>query len=635
MEMISAFILQTGAALLFFFGLAGLGLLILKIFNISKKNFFFKMGMAFFLSLCLYVLLGAFLLFLFPDKLLFLKYYSIIYFLVSYFFLFFNFKNRFKFFFRFLANNWLLFLALVFVLLVFFLQIYQTALFDEWLHRPVVNFFVNNGQFPFVNPYNSDESFINKYHYGLYLPAASFCLLTKFSVSEVLDILKLSFAIGGFSFIYGIILGFSKKRGYATLATILILFCGGSFFFWDGFTLNHLSIWGKPKIAFNTPILYLMAGITWVNVIMALSFVWLTEKVFYKKAEFDLIEIFIFLIILAGFFIISELFAALVLFLFLLSAFICFLKKRINVTKVLIVLSVFIAIIIFAFLTGGVLGGLLEGPGGVSGLSKILWPRSFSEWGYPSSKDILNPFGWWLVYLRNYFLEIILAGVVLWGIIKKKIAIKEFPLIHLALLICLIVPFISSTSFGDINLAKLTVLWPVLLYIIFFHLLFKINYNKKIFIPILILFIVGSAPLLIVNAAIQWRGGGISGELRCRENNLCYNQKIIEQLRTFEKEHPGIKRFLVANRGEAQQVIDETNSVIFIAEKKISKAKLVNKDVDFVFYTSGMSRRLTDEAKINISECSKGSFKNDYFKIIEIDKEKCKFLVSGKLEIAE
>ncbi|MDZ7611990.1 MAG: hypothetical protein U5L10_04465 [Candidatus Moranbacteria bacterium] len=500
---------------------------------------------------------------------------------------------------------------------VFFLQVYQTALFDEWLHRPVVKDFVTNGDFPFVNPYKPDSNFMNSYHYGLYIPASSIQLLTGVTVPEALDVLKFSFAIASLFLIYGLVFAFSDRRKYAAFAAVLILFCGGSFFFWDGFTLNHLRIWGEPKISFNTPVLYLMAGITWVNIIITLAFICLIEGAFFRRTLFDFKRILLFIFLMVGLYLISELFAALVLLFFGISILYSYFTKKLSWQKMLPVAagSLFGLLGLIMFF-GGVADGLIESSERAKSFSDILTLKPLSEWGYPTTTSgSLSFSSWWLVYLRNYFLEIILFAILGYGLLSKKISFRDSPLLWAALFICMFIPFAFSSSFGDVNLSKFKDLWPVILYLIFFYYVAVIDYNKKILKPVLILFFIGSVPLLVVNASIQWKDSGKSAQLRCRENNLCYDTRIKEGLRSFEAANPGKKRFLAANQGEAQQIIDITNSYAIASGRNITLKWLKTKKIDFIYETSGLRNKLSKEANDLLNDHTQVIFENEIFKI--------------------
>jgi hypothetical protein len=427
--MIIDFLIQTFFAGIFFLGIAGVGSVIIGILNFKTRNVFLYLAIAFFTSLCLYIILAVPVLTYLPNKLLTLQIFSAIYFLISFLILgYFYSKFSWGKITDFFKKNWLVFLSTIFVLAVFFLQIYQTALFDEWLHRPVVKYFVANGEFPFVNPHGADENFNNNYHYGLYIPTATIQLFTNLEAPESLDVLKLSFAVVSFFLIYGIAFSFNRKNKFSNLIAVLVLFCGGSFFFWDGFTLNHLRIWGSPKISFNTPTLYLMAGITWINISLSLAFIWLMEQVFYRKAQFKIAQISIFLLILGGFYLISELFLVLILILFGISFLVNLFKRKID-TKTIIFSLILLtsAFFILFFLMDGIVKNLV----GSGYFKELLTYRPFGTWGYPNSRQILSPVEWWFVYLRNYFLEIILLGIIAWGFFKKKLKISDFPLFYI------------------------------------------------------------------------------------------------------------------------------------------------------------------------------------------------------------
>ena len=588
--MLIDFLIQIFFALIFFLIIAGTGSILLGILSFRTNNPFLYSAIAFFTSLCFYIFLAVPFLTYLPNKLLVLKIFSGAYFLVSFLILSYFYQkfswNKIGLFFR---KNWLVFLATFFVLGIFFLQIYQTALFDEWLHRPVVNRFISNGEFPFINPYNSKNNLNESYHYGLYIPTATVQLFTNLTVSESLDILKLSFAIASFFLIYGIIFEFSKKKKLAILGGIFILFSGGLSFFISIFVLGDFNIWNHAISFFNNPVLFLMAGITWINLMLSLAFIWIIEQVFYKKAQFNFWQILIFLLLLGGFYLISELFVVLILILFGLAILINLFRKKISFRKLILILGFLIfGLLSIVLLVGGTADSLISLGKSVE-IKNILTYRHFGNWGYPNSYEILGKDDW-TAYIKSYllnFLILVLFGFFLFFKKTRQEFIKTFkklPLIWLALFICALVPFLFSTVYGDINLAKLKDLWPPLLYLLFFYLIYRLNYKKAILIPFSILFILSSLPIIIVNTGIQCKNNDRYENLRCRENNLCYSEKEVVILRRFEKENSDKNKVILINRKDEPKLIDETNSKLEFISDNITEEFLLNSKAEYLFY---------------------------------------------------
>ncbi len=603
--MLSDFLIQVLFSLIFFLGLTGVGFFLTKFFKFKTNNLFLSSALAFFTSLCLYIILAVPVLIYFPSKLMALSIFSVIYFLISFLILGYFYNNislnQVKFFFK---KNWLVLLAGFFVLGIFFLQIYKTALFDEWLHRPVVNHFVNRGgEFPFVNPYSKDQNFNGAYHYGLYIPTATIQIFTKLETPEALDILKLSYAIASFFLIYGIAFEFSKNNIYSIAIGIFLLFSGGLFFVTDMFMTENFDFWDTVISFFNPPVLFLLAGITWVNITLSLAFIWLMEQVFYKKAQFNVSQILLFIVLLGGFYLISELFVALILILFSFSIFINLIKKKIDFKKIILILGILLAGLLgIIFSTGGVASGLI-GENKTIDIGSVLSFRPFGQWGYPNSSSILGK-SEWAVYLKSYSLAGLVGILFICFLFFKKSrteflkTFNKFPLIWLSFFICLLVPFFFSTIYGDINLAKIRELWPVLIYLILFYLIYKLNYKKIILIPVIILFLASSFPIVIVNYAIQWKENERYDKSRCRENNLCYPQEEINVLRKFEKENPDKNKVVFVKGKEEMKIIDETNSISLpFYGKELFRDFFEDKKVDFVFYSKEMKESLKKGSK--------------------------------------
>lgn len=636
--MILDFLLQTLIAVIIFLGIAGAGIVITGFFGFKNKNPFLLLGIGYFISICLYVFLSAGLLFILPGKKMTLALFSLIYFLLSLVVIALYLKSSFKLHGLIAGKIWFFLGGLFFVLLIFFLGNYQTTIFDEHLHRPVVKYFMQNEQFPFIRPNNPELNFTNSYHYGLYLPVSATELIFKQGVSESLDILKFSYVIAAFCVFYGLIFHYTKKIKYSLFSAIVILICGGSFFFFDEFTINYLALWGVPKIAFSTPVLFHLSGITWINLALTFSFIVFMQEVFYSRSKFSLHNVGLFTILMAGFFLISELFAVLIIGLFGFSLLSNACLKKISFIRTGALVIFFILLLLpLIYLTGGTTKGVLSGIGKkLSGLtmqkpvtdsdssssgdienstaekktlqssliksgkgqSRLLSLKPLEKWGYPSSKDIVTPSRYWLVYLRNYLLEILIIPLVAYFLIKKKIHFSEHALFFAATAVAMIVPFIFSTPFADINLAKLNHFWPIPLHAIFFILLSEQVLSKKIKAFYLILVVFGSVPLVAVNASVRWSNTLKARELRCLANPDCYSKTGRAVLERFEKKNPGIKKIAAFDQVDSVVVLDQTNSVSRILPKKITKEGINNQDkYDYIFYSYRMKQALTEEEK--------------------------------------
>ncbi|KKT93198.1 MAG: hypothetical protein UW95_C0025G0016 [Parcubacteria group bacterium GW2011_GWC1_45_14] len=182
MQMILGFFEYSIWGSVFFFGTTGIGLLLFDFLKLKYRNIWYKLSISYFLSLCLFIFLSVAPLFFVPDKLLFLRVFTVAYSLLSLVVILLNLRKKdFKLFFK---KNWKVFAALLLSLVSFFLVIFQTSVLDEWLHRPVVKYFTTNGTFPLVNPYNPSQNFIFEYHYGMHIFASEIQLISNIGVSE-------------------------------------------------------------------------------------------------------------------------------------------------------------------------------------------------------------------------------------------------------------------------------------------------------------------------------------------------------------------------------------------------------------------------------------------------------------------
>jgi len=647
--MIFDFFIQILYAAIFFLGIAGIGFAILKWLGYKGGNFFLNLSVAFFVSLCAYTPIAVYFLFIVKNKLLFFSVFTLSYFLGSFLSIcaLYFWRRKKGTLVDFLRKNWLLLLVLIVVLFLFFLQVYQTSIIDEWLHRPIVKFFTENGEFPLKNPFNPSENFIYNYHYGPYISVSAIQLIFRSGVSESLDIFKLSYIIGTLLLFYGLILHWSGRKKYALLGSILIFFCGGSFFFLDGFTTTYLSNikWLEQMWTINNPLSYILTGITYVNIPIIFAFSFLIEELFKKRIFYSTSAIVIFSFLMVGFFLISEFFAVILLFFIFLLTIIYIFKKGIKTSRVLffgIIASLIIAGGIY--FSGGVMGNIVKSevgkyseivkikqlPAGDEISSELAGAVNFptrdwislkkvSEWGYPSEKRIIIFKDHLFFYLRNLFLEAILIALLIWAFAKKKIRISDNYLLFFMATFGLIGPFVFSSSMVDLNFAKLLNIGLVSLHLLAFCLLAKINY-KKLTVAIIILFVFGAIPGMVVGSSIQWGiFKGKAREVRCSQNPLCYKKNVSSILNEFEKENPGLKYVLNSGGSEAQKIIDLTNSYSVVAPRgNISYDYLKDNKVGYIF------KDLNSKDEMDISELENSGkavkiLSNDRYKIIRVN----------------
>lgn len=598
----------------FFWGIAGIGWVLVRFLQYEGKNTYLNVAVGFFLSLCLYIFGAVGILFVVPDKLLCLKLFSLLYFSCSYLILFFKIYNAGMDNFLLLTRkSWKAGIGLLLVILILFLGTYQTALLDEWLHRPIVDFFTKNGIFPLINPWNPDQKFIFSYHYGMQIAAAALKIMFSLTASDALDVVKISSAVGTFFLFTGIVYNWSKSVLWSVIASILILFCGASFFLWDEFTLEHLQLWGTPMVVMNYPLLYLLFGISWVYLPITIAFILVSEDVFYRRIKLIPATFILGLPILAGFFLIGELFAVLMLLVWLFLFVRNWIQNKINRKKSLLVATLLSVVLIGSlFIFGGAIGRLWRRQGAVA---EMLVLKNPGLWGYPTGGEPVRIWQFPEIYLRNFFLQMLLIGVIVYALFAKKLTLNSNPIFYFLLPITLLVPFFFSTSYGNLNLYKLAHLGILLLSLLFFRYYFEKG-NKMWLNPIIALFVIGSLSVILVSASIRWGNGARADSLRCVKNNLCENKSAAGLLRNFDQDNPGIKRLLV-HPSDVQLVIDNSNSVVIQGQYRLTPEILEKNRVEYIFLSSKLDQKLDDES-IDLLEKYPVIYKKDDFEILRV-----------------
>lgn len=594
--MVFYFFLQSFLGLIFFGGLVGIGLLFLRVFKIGESNIWLLLALSFFISLCSYV--GGAVIFLFLvqwNSLIALKVFSLMYSIVSYsivgYFLFKRSRSNKIAITTFVKENGVVFLSLLFAVFVFFLGAYKTGMLDEWLHRPVVKFFVTNGEFPLKNPYNPNQDFSRHYHYGLDIAGSAIQLLTKIGVSESLDVMKIGFVVASFLLFYGLLFEWSKRKYFSVAGTIFLLFSGASFFLLDGFSAGHWHMLGTGMRSMNYPLLYSLLGITWVNLPLTLAFLILAKKLFYDEASYSFGNIISLILLFLGYFLISELFAVFLILCLCVLTVRNILKRNIALPRIAVLSILFVAAVaVGIYLSGGAIVGALKN----MNVSSLLSLRNISSWGYPAIKGIVNPVEHWFFYLRNFLLELVIGVFLLYGLLSKKITLAQQPLMFFGLLVTFIVPFIFSTPMGDINLYKLTAFGIILLHLLFFYY-FSNHRSTLFFSVVIVLFVFGSLPVVFTNYNIQLGKNRLAWAFRCSESDLCYDQSSVEVLTKLQKKNLGIKYVMTASRGDAQKVLDIANAYAVNYNGVFDYDYLNKEKVQYIFVTPTLRLMLNDQ----------------------------------------
>lgn len=633
--MIIDFLIQGVIAAVFFLGIVGVGLLLLRAFRFQDGNIFFDVGVAYFVSLCLYTVGSVSVLFLFPWKITALQVFTILYGATSVFLVFRRLpKNRSTLLCGILENKFFLITGLVAVSL-FFLQIYHTSILDEWLHRPVVKSFTENGVFPLVNPLSPDQDFIHAYHYGTQIVSSAIQVLTRIGVSESMDVFKLSYFVAAFVLFYGILLKWIGEKREAVLGAFFALFAGSSFFLLDAFSVSHIwrLKWIESEWPLNVPPAYTLSGITWVNIVLSVAFIFLLEHVT-KNLKGEVFRHFALLgVLFAGFFLISEIFALLLLGIFIVVAGWRSVRGSGERMRIATLMGVFLAVVsLGVYYTGGITGAFIENTVSFSrkvvapssqlvvadGLSTDEQPQSanspFSfrapkDWGYPAEKKILTVLDYPFLYIRNFLLEIFLLALFAYAVQKKKVELFEYPILSSAVAVGFLLPFFFSTSYGTLNLTKLTAFSLMALHLAGFAILFRAGLKKTILVPMLALFIFAAIPGTLIGTNMQWKWISTKGkEQACSQNPLCYKGEFTDILRKFEKEYPGLKK-IVVDQKNAKKVVDLTSSYIY---------KYGDKRAEYIVDTPELQKYLSEADRNELTEYQNILFESGEYRILRV-----------------
>lgn len=561
------FLQQLFYAGLFFFGMAGVGYFLLHSFEYTHTNLLLSLGLAYFTSLCLYTALVVVGLFILPDKRMTLLVSTLVYGALSFGILGFlaskeservrSYSIQYKV--QIITTS----IVLGLTSFLFFLQIYHTAILDEWLHRPVIQSFVDNGIFPLVNPLDPGSDYIRTYHYGTQVIAAALQLVFRLDVPASLDLLKLSYFIGTFFLFFGLIFAWTKKWYLSLMGAVLVLFSGSSFFFLDSFTASHLISfkgWGLAegeRWPINAALSYILTGITWVNIPLVIAFGVLLEQVAIGLIQrFRLVSILLVSILFSGFYLISELFLAVLLVSLLpYLLYACYrqgqLLQAFGVTSVV---SIFL--FIGVYFSGGIIGAVLKdkveciirsgcpvsiqasevssSPVAIvkesvnlqQSASSLIKFRPMNLWGYPSEKRILVIWDRPWYYVRTLLLESVIVLLLVYAAYKKIYFWKDHPVLFPILAIGLSGPFFFSTVFGNLNFSKLTTASLVLLHLFIFYLIARLPLRKW-FVGVLIVFLfLGSISGLLIGSNIQWQWISNKGKSQfCSQNPVCTEKK--------------------------------------------------------------------------------------------------------------
>ncbi len=592
--MVIDFFFQIFLAISFFFGMAGIGFLLLRIFRFREGNIFLESGIAYFISLCLYTLGAVSVLFVFSEKILALQFFTLLYIGISFFLLSRSVSKRRRDIFSRVHENMFLLVVGFLAVFFFFLQIHHTSILDEWLHRPVVKSFTENGVFPLVNPLSPDLDFIHSYHYGTQIVSAAIQTLTRVGVSESMDVLKLSYFITAFVLFYGMLLEWGVRKRTATLGAFFVLFAGSSFFLLDAFSVSHIwrLKWIESEWPLNTPPSFSMAGITWVNIVLSVAFIFFLEQVLKNTKKAAAGQIALLGVLFCGFFLISEIFALLILgFFSLFFLWQIFTESRRKMKALMLACVFFLAIFSGIYATGGIVGhiandaalffrnlvfsnvadtGRVEIPRAVSGDNPLVTSEIFSlrdpkHWGYPAEKRILTVLEYPFLYIRNFLLEIFFFAMLAYAVWNKRVRLSVHPILLGVVATGFLLPFFFSTSYGTLNLTKLTAFSLMVLHLIGFVILFRAgsSIRKIVLIPMTVLLVFAVIPGTFLGMNMQWRWiSGKGQEQACSQNPLCYKGELADLLRRFEREHPGLKRVAVDPKN-AKKVVDLTNSYIY------------------------------------------------------------------------
>jgi hypothetical protein len=676
--MVSEFLQQSLCAFLWLFGMGGFGLLLLRFLGYRHENTALTLGLGYFVSVCAYTFLAALLLFTVDrDKIVWLESFSVVYLLLSLLSIaFFAGKKdgrgiivagARKAYGLARRNRWTSLGVLVVALAAyfsFFLQVYRTSILDEWLHRPIVKSFLQNGAFPLVNPHDPGASFVWTYHYGPQIDVASWSLLTGLGTSESLDLFKLVTFLASSLLFYGLVFRWTGRRILSFAGSLAVLFCGSSFFLLDSFTLSHIEKvdWIGRSWGVNAPLSYGLTGINGVHIPIAVTFLYLIETVFRRSGYFSAIPMFLMGLLLAGFFLIGELFAVIILGFFGLNVLFSLAMEDRSFFQLLKACCFFVATLFLIawgiYRTGGVVGGILSqnqqlfwgvnliglcavlvavfllvsvairfltgrvGPQravlllcavvfvscGVfflsiregSMLSGLLFLRSPDEWGFPSEKRLIVWSEHPFFYLRTLMLEAAIVGLLAYALVNGKVRWRDRLVWLLAAATGMIAPFVFSSPLGDANLAKTIGLAAVLVHLSFFFILGSVRLDRAIFAIFMALFVFGMIPGLLMGPNIQWRWlSSQGGSIYCSQNPDCYKGEKAALLRRFEADYPGLK-IVLAKGDDIRKVVDLTNAYVYSSPSSLDKKTLEDFGIGYVFLSPELSEGISEENRLHL-----------------------------------
>ncbi|TXI34726.1 MAG: hypothetical protein E6Q53_00950 [Candidatus Moraniibacteriota bacterium] len=599
-ELIFDFLVQSSAAAIFFAILAITGRWIYRLIGGLSFERSLTLGIGYFIALPIYTLSLCGALFIFPDKRSIAVAVTLIWGFVALAILW-HFRGSIRASFANLREktHWqffsgILIASFLMCLFLFFLQIYQTSVLDEWLHRPVVKSFLDNGVFPLVNPLSPESEYIKTYHYGTQIVSAALGLVFQTDASTALDLFKLSYVMGTLALFYGLLQRWTGSVQYAVSGTMVVFFSGSSFFLFDSFTSTHLSAfgWGLGQgwnWPINAPISYILSGITWVNIPLMIAAVFLIEERYWQQ-EMDIQNLIFLTLFTAGFFLVSELFAVFLL-VFLGISFLRSIIRKQEKRMQAILAAMMLAIVGLAALVGmgGIVGEIIDAQwqqaksvilGGVNEGERevivqqeqpeedppasLLALRNPSEWGYASEKRNLVIWNGPTYYARSILFEGLLLLIIIWFVYKRKYRFTEKPVFWMTVAMAWVLPFAFSTSFGNLNLSKFLTFGIVMVHLfgwVFLGLLYR---THRILAIVGIGFcIFATIPGMLMGPNIQWQIiSGKGKEQYCSQNPECYKGEFTNLLRRFESEISGLKH-IQTDQKNAAKIVDLTTSYVY------------------------------------------------------------------------
>jgi hypothetical protein len=623
--MLINFATQLFFAVIFFAGIASGGCLIFSWLGYEARHKILHGALAYFLSLCFYTTLLVGALLTFPDKKIAAMGLTLCYFLISWVWWWQkegkrNWSRR-----TILSKKYGLFLGILLICLFsFWLQIYNTSILDEWLHRPVTQTFIDRAQFPLVNPLQPEVNFIKTYHYGSHVVSGTIGFVTGKDASTSLDIFKLANALASLLLLYGLVFQITKSTKWALFGMVTTFFLASSFFFLDSFTATHLKSFKGLNLEkgtrwpLNIPLSFTLTGITWVNIPLMLAWTYFLEN-YFRKRTLTMFFTFFASIYFTGFFLISELFALLGLvgvgIIFLQQLY----QKKIRVTEFIFHgLLLGTLIVVGIHFTGGVMGNVLDSvenhiqhgsPSAdavriqdtrpiLEGKDQInskyfLELKKLPELGYPIGSKTLFVLDHPGYYVRTFLLEVVACCVFLLLVFRKKIPFLKYPVTISTVAIGFILPFIFHTKFGDLNFYKLAVYSLLVVHVGIFFLLSKLP-TVLSRIPLLFFVVAGSLTGFLLGTNIQTDVFSSKGHgLYCSQNPMCYKGLDIELLQEFQQSKPQMKTILISEK-DAEEVVDLTNSKI-VALSSTDDSYLITTRIEYIYSSPNLRE---DKSKV-------------------------------------